>query len=73
MIVEVAWEYEQDADCCDDADNTQRLRVELHDGGGGSYAVLITQRWACEPAELRALADRIEAATKAHDAAEACA
>lgn len=71
--VEVAWEYESDADCCALPDDTQRLRVEIHDGGGGAYAVLITKRWAVEPQDLRDLAARIEAAVTAHDDAETAA
>lgn len=54
----VAVTLAQDPDCCDD--KPQELEIRLYDGGGGFYAVLKTDRWACEAHDLRELADRIE-------------
>lgn len=37
-------EFSQDGDCCDD--EFQMLQVEQHDGGGGPFWVIKSQRWA---------------------------
>lgn len=38
-------QYTQDADCCDGS-NLQILDVSQHDGGGGPFFALKTDRWA---------------------------
>jgi hypothetical protein len=44
--------FTQDTDCCDMTGNgCQTLRVTTEDGGGGSYFVLETERWAIDPPE----------------------
>lgn len=70
-VIVVSWTLEQPEDCCGRVDDgVQRLAVELHDGGGGHYAVISTARWAVEPGDLRALADEIDARIQQADEAE---
>lgn len=38
-------QYTQDGDCCE-GDNIQILDVSQHDGGGGPFFVINTNRWA---------------------------
>lgn len=43
--------YTQEVDCCADGlDNT--LTIETHDGGGGWYVVIRTERWALNPEDI---------------------
>lgn len=49
---EVAVTLRQDEDCCGRLDHQdQEIRVETHDGGGGAYLVIATQRWAIDDVE----------------------
>lgn len=50
MIVELKVTYDQEADCCDGTSqlDTQYLEIELHDGGGGEFWTLKTERWAID-------------------------
>lgn len=54
-----AMELEQPGDCCDGFDRYQKLRVELHDDGGGHYVVLKTERWAIDPDQMEAFAEKL--------------
>ena len=45
--------YEQDEDCCGRADETgQDITISTHNGGGGSYVVIQTERWAMEAGDI---------------------
>lgn len=66
----VAVRLAQEGDCCD-RELLQYLEVEVVDGGGGAYAVLKTERWACSPAALVRLAGYLEGLVGQHDGAEA--
>jgi len=53
--------YTQDNDCCDDGTVGQFIEIESHDGGGGKYFTIKTERWAFESAvELVALIEDAE-------------
>lgn len=44
--------WTQDNDCCDDQSCGQQLIVQTQDGGGGSFIVLETQRWAIDADDI---------------------
>ena len=45
-------EYVQEQDCCSSSKNdVQTLKLSIEDGGGGSYYVMETSRWAFDNAE----------------------
>jgi hypothetical protein len=59
-------EYAQEQDCCGSPEYPeQNLRVEVHDGGGGYYLVISTERWAVDASDLDALAARLHALLRA--------
>jgi len=51
----------QDNDCCDSGKLGQDIKVEIVDGGGGNYALLSSERWAIEPADMQWLAAVVKA------------
>jgi hypothetical protein len=55
--VAASFTFHQDEDCCGRTDSFgQDLTIEIEDGGGGTYAVIKTERWAAEsPEELQRL------------------
>lgn len=58
--------FAQEGDCCGGGDS-QYLTLTSHDGGGGAYWTLKTERWAIDsPADLHSL---IELAKEAAEAA----
>lgn len=40
--------FSQENDTCDEGDFGQYLSVETHDGGGGVYITISTERWALD-------------------------
>jgi len=49
-IIEKKVTFAQEEDSCGRADEYQQyLHVETQDGGGGSYLVIKTDRWAIDP------------------------
>lgn len=46
-------------DCAERGDELQRLEIAICDGGAGSYAVLLTERWAIEASEVKELSNLI--------------
>lgn len=44
--------FHQERDCCGEGDEDNYLEIETHDGGGGQYLVIKTERWAIEPGEF---------------------
>lgn len=48
-LVERVLTYDQDKDCCDSVSAIcQLLTIRTQDGGGGSYVVIETDRWAID-------------------------
>lgn len=43
--------YSQDNDCCDDGTFGQVLEITSHDGGGGKYFAIKTERWSFDDAK----------------------
>jgi len=60
--------YEQDMDNCGDIkDDRQRLTMETFDGGGGTYVVISTERWAVDPGDMDWIAERVQSLCKGKD------
>jgi hypothetical protein len=56
----------QDADC--GIDESQEIEIEIIDNGGGSYAVIKTERWAVDSGmDLKRLADKIDELIRQYD------
>lgn len=51
-IFEKSITYTQESDCCSPKDLGQQLVVKTQDGGGGSYIVLETERWAIDKTDI---------------------
>jgi hypothetical protein len=55
-VEEVTAVFSQEQDGCSPFEGTegrQSIRVEIHDGGGGPYVVISTERWAFDdPSEF---------------------
>ena len=66
-IVEVR--LAQDADCCD-GNILQYMTITVADGGGGSYPVLSTERWAIDPANVPSLHSLLAKLCEWYDEAE---
>jgi hypothetical protein len=49
-LVELNATYMQEGDCCGGADS-QFLRIFTHDGGGGQYYSIKTERWVFDNLE----------------------
>lgn len=48
--------FTQEKDCCDSGAFDQEIKIQSHDGGGGKFFTIKTDRWAFESAgELEAL------------------
>jgi hypothetical protein len=63
-LVESKFVFQQDNDCCDDGKHDydtgcQYLTVETHDGGGGVYLTIKTERWALDLEDLETLVERL--------------
>lgn len=43
--------YTQDNDCCDEGTMGQVIEIESHDGGGGKYFTIKTDRWSFDDAK----------------------
>lgn len=43
--------FSQEKDCCDDRAFDQEIEIQSHDGGGGKFFTLKTDRWAFESVE----------------------
>lgn len=43
--------FSQEKDCCDDRAFDQEIEIQSHDGGGGKFFALKTDRWAFESVE----------------------
>jgi hypothetical protein len=43
--------YGQPNDCCDDGTLGHQIEIETHDGGGGKYLTIKTERWSFDSAE----------------------
>ena len=58
--------YSQPEDCCGRVEvSVQDLEISTQDGGGGSYIVIKTERWALEDAkEIDVLAAKLKAILK---------
>jgi hypothetical protein len=55
-------EFTQEQHCCCPSDTHPRMRLELHDGGGGEYLVLNATEWAMDtPEEIDMLAAEMKA------------
>jgi hypothetical protein len=49
MLNEVTFEFSQDVDSCQSAEDIcQSLKVQTPDAGGGAYIVIETTRWAID-------------------------
>jgi hypothetical protein len=60
-LFRVVFEFSQDADNCQpDRDLGQSIRIFTEDGGGGSFAVIETERWAVDHDEIDKLTDCIK-------------
>ena len=63
--------YSQEEDCCGRVDeHGQDIEISTRDGGGGSYLVIKTERWAVDNVDeligpMKALLNRIHEAEKA--------
>lgn len=56
FIDNIAVTYYQEADVCDNDEETQELTVKAENNGGGRYLVLSTERWAVDtPADMLAI------------------
>ena len=44
--------FSEEVDCCALEDGNNYLEVSTHDGGGGAYLVIKTERWAIDPDEF---------------------
>ncbi|TDI79814.1 MAG: hypothetical protein E2O79_09945 [Caldithrix sp.] len=52
-VVERKYTVEQKEDCCGRAGHDdQYLIIETHDGGGGEYFVIETERWAIDDIDI---------------------
>lgn len=51
-IFEKSITYTQESDCCSPKDLGQQLVVKTQNGGGGSYLVIETERWAIDKVEI---------------------
>lgn len=48
-LVEITEVYSQDEDCCGRPDDIcQQIEISTENGGGGSYLVVKTERWAVD-------------------------
>jgi hypothetical protein len=58
--------YSQDEDCCGRASELgQEITISTHDGGGGPYVVIQTERWAMDDdKEIGELAAKLKAILK---------
>ena len=58
--------YTQDEDCCGRVNEpTQDIELSTEDGGGGSYIVIKTERWAVDDGkEIDAFAAKLKALLK---------
>jgi len=60
----------QDEDCCNDSnESVQTLDIESHDGGGGWYWTIKTERWAFDSvkelsSQLKVIIKKLEALKK---------
>lgn len=52
--------FHQDRDSCSDSEDTQELKVEICDGGGGAYVRISTQGWALDVEDLRKFVGRLK-------------
>lgn len=43
--------FTQEQDCCDDGAFDQQIEIQSHDGGGGKFFTIKTDRWAFESVE----------------------
>ena len=65
-IFEKSITYTQENDCCDPSELGQQLILKTQDGGGGSYVVIETERWAIDDIDefCKALKDILEGCPK---------
>lgn len=59
-LTSVREHYTQDVDCCATG-ICNELVIETHDGGGGWYLTLHTERWALNETDLEALMETLKA------------
>lgn len=64
-LIEKKFVWQQENDCCDDGKHDyesgfQTLTAETHDGGGGAYLVIKTERWALDRDELERFIDLLQ-------------
>lgn len=50
--------YFQEGDCYDSRD--QFVKLSTHDGGGGPYITIETERWAINPEDIDAFAQKMK-------------
>lgn len=53
--------YTQEGDCCGGGD-LQFLEVETHDGGGGHFITITTERWAIDAKDIDAFVATLKCA-----------
>lgn len=51
--------YVQERDTWDSGQDDQELRITTHDGGGGNYITIETQRWGLDKADIPAFCDML--------------
>lgn len=51
-LFDAKFTFTQESDTCDSGDFGQSLTVFTEDGGGGSYIVISTERWAIDYDEI---------------------
>jgi hypothetical protein len=56
----VVYEFSQDSDSCQEGDVGQTIKVFTEDGGGGSYIVFSTERWAIDHDDIDKFADALK-------------
>ena len=59
-VVEASFVLAQEADNLQEDGLGQTLQVEIVDGGGGPFLVLSTERWAIDPGDIDAFAEKLK-------------
>jgi len=56
----VSYEFSRDSDSCQDDDSCQSIKIFTEDGGGGSYIIIETKRWAIDPNDIDKFCDALK-------------
>lgn len=66
-LFDAKFTFTQESDTCDSGDFGQSLTVFTEDGGGGSYIVISTERWAIDYDEIDNFCDCLKRILKVVD------